>query len=68
MSKFKPKPDTGTLFPNSFKKNASHPDYSGTYAMPDGTIREFAAWVNEEKGYLSVRFSNQYVAADNKSA
>jgi hypothetical protein len=57
-SKFTPKPDTGTLFENRFKKNDSHPDYTGTYAMPDGTVREFAAWHNEN--YISVKFSDQY--------
>ena len=60
MSKFTPKPDTGTLFPNSFKKNDSHPDFTGQYAMPDGTVREIAAWQNGE--YLSLRFSDAYVS------
>ena len=60
-TKFTPKPDTGTLFKNGFKKNDSHPDYTGTYAQPDGTVREMAAWINGD--YLSIRFSDQYEAA-----
>lgn len=67
MSDFTPKPDTGTLFKNGFKANPSQPDYTGSYAMPDGTVREFAAWLNE-KGYISVRFSDQYEATKKKSA
>lgn len=62
---YTPKPDKGTLFPNKFKKNESHPDYIGQYAMPDGTIREFAAWLNagKDQNYLSVRFSDAYDAS-----
>ena len=65
--KYTPKPDSGTLFTNSFKKTDSHPDYTGTYAMPDGTVREVAAWLNPA-GYLSLRFSDQYDASSTKSA
>ena len=65
--KFTPKPDTGTLFQNGFKVTDSHPDYTGQYAMPDGTVREMAAWLNP-KGYLSIRFSDQYNASSRKSA
>ena len=64
---FIPKPDTGTLFKNSFKVTDNHPDYTGTYAMPDGTVREIAGWLNP-KGYLSLRFSDQYSASSRKSA
>lgn len=56
---FKHKPDTGTLFINKFRSKESHPNYTGQYAMPDGTIREIAAWDNGN--YLSIRFSDQYV-------
>lgn len=65
-TKFTPQPDKGTLFPNTFKKNDSHPDYTGTYATADGTVREVAAWINGD--YLSLRFKDQYVASDRKSA
>ena len=57
--KFTPKPDTGTLFKNGYKSNESHPDFVGNYATSDGTIREFAAWLNGD--YISVRFSDEYV-------
>ena len=60
MSKYTPKPDSGTLFPNKFKKNDSQPDYTGQYAMPDGTVREVAGWINDN--YISLKFSNAYVA------
>ena len=64
MDKYTPKPDTGTLFVNDFKRSDKHPDYTGTYATKDGEVREFAAWLSEKDGrqYLSVRFSDQYVA------
>lgn len=65
-NKFTPKPDTGTLFPNTFKKNDSHPDFTGTYATADGTVRELAAWQNGD--YISIRFKDQYIASDRKSA
>ena len=65
MSNFTPKPDTGTLFINGFKKQDKHPDYQGTYATKDGEVRQFAAWVSEKDGrqYLSVRFSDAYDAS-----
>ena len=63
--KYTPKPDTGTLFKNAFKTTDSHPDYTGTYAMPDGMVREVAGWLNP-KGYLSLRFSDQYDASSRK--
>lgn len=63
--KFIPNPDSGTLFPNGFKKNDSHPDFTGTYATATGEVREFAAWFNDKDGrqYISVKFSDQYVAS-----
>ena len=68
MDKFKPKPDTGTLFINGFKSKEKHPDYTGRYSTKDGEVRDFAAWLSEKEGrqYLSVRFSDQYV--ETKSA
>ena len=56
--KFTPKPDTGALFPNKFKEKDTHPDFTGKYAMPDGTVREMAAWRNGD--YFSIRFSDAY--------
>jgi hypothetical protein len=66
MSKFTPKPDTGTLFRNTFKKNDTHPDFTGQYSMPDGTIREIAAWENGD--YLSLRFKDLRESTDQKPA
>lgn len=63
---FTPKPDSGTLFPNSFKSTDAHPDYTGVYAMPDGTVREVAGWKNGD--YISLRFSDQYDSSQRKSA
>ena len=62
MSQYKHKADSGTLFVNKFKKNDNHPDYIGTYAMPDGTIREVAGWLNtgKDSNYISLKFSNAY--------
>ena len=58
MSDYTHKPDTGTLFINQFKKSDKHPDFTGQYAMPDGTVREVAAWQNGSM--LSLRFSDAY--------
>ena len=63
--KFKPKPDTGTLFKNTFKKSDAQPDFTGTYALSDGTVRQIAGWQNGD--YISIRFSDPYVP-DSKSA
>ena len=64
MNDYTPKPDTGTLLVNGFKKNEAQPDFTGTYATSDGTIRQIAAWMNENNGrqYISLRFSDPYVA------
>ena len=60
MSNFKPKPDSGTLFHNRYKKNDNQPDYTGTYATEDGKVRQIAAWQNGD--YLSIKFSDPYEA------
>lgn len=62
MSNFTPKPDTGTLFVNGFKKQDKHPDYTGIYTTQEGEVRRFAAWLADKDGrqYLSVRFSDKY--------
>ena len=60
MSKFTPKPDTGTLFHNRYKQKDSQPDYTGTYATEDGKVRQIAAWQNGD--YLSIKFSDPYEA------
>ena len=38
-----PKPNTWTLFPNKYKKDETHPDFSGTALLvhPDGTQAEY---------------------------
>lgn len=64
---YTPKPDTGTLFANTFKTKPEHPDYTGQYATADGIIREFAVWTNA-RGYLSVKFQDQYETTTKKTA
>ena len=60
VNEFIPKPDTGTLFINGYKTTSKQPHYVGTYATEDGTVREFAAWINEPTGRLSVKFQDKY--------
>jgi hypothetical protein len=53
---YTPKPDTWTLFPNKFKKDGNHPDFSGTALLvhPDGTQAEYklTAWKRVTKSDL----------------
>jgi len=53
---YTPKPDTWTLFPNKFKKDGNHPDFSGTalLTLPDGTQAEYklTAWKRVTKSDL----------------
>jgi len=47
MSDFKHNPNKGNLFKNKYKEEGSkQPDYKGSVALPDGTQKEIAAWVN----------------------
>lgn len=59
------KPDHGNLFINTDKEKPTQPDYTGTYALPDGTVRRVAAWIKKSKSgdeYLSLSFQDQYDA------
>jgi hypothetical protein len=63
MSTYQPKPDTWTLFPNKFKKDGNHPDFSGTalLTLPDGTQAEYklTAWKRVTK--TDVKFIGGFI-------
>lgn len=63
MSTYQPKPNTWTLFANKYKKDETHPDYSGTalIELPDGTTAEFrlTAWKRNTKN--NVKFIGGFI-------
>lgn len=46
---FEHKPNTGTIFRNSFKKSDKHPDWRGTLNV-DGKVYEISLWGKEVNG------------------
>jgi len=63
MSTYQPKPNTWTLFPNKYKKDDTHPDFSGTALLvhPDGTQAEYklTAWKRVTKS--DVKFIGGFI-------
>jgi len=63
MSTYQPKPNTWTLFPNKYKKDDTHPDFSGTALLvhPDGTQAEYklTAWKRVTK--TDVKFIGGFI-------
>ena len=60
---YEPKPNTWTLFPNKYKKDQNHPDFSGTALLvhPDGTQAEYklTAWKRVTKS--NVKFIGGFI-------
>lgn len=46
---FEHKPNTGSIFRNSFKKSDKHPDWRGTINV-DGKPKEISLWAKEVNG------------------
>ena len=79
MSTYQPKPDTWTLFPNKFKKDGNHPDFSGTalLTLPDGTQAEYklTAWKRVTKsdvkfigGFIKIKEAQRELTAEPEGA
>lgn len=81
---FIPKPNSGTLFPNTRKNSDYHPDLTGNLFLDASLVRELlegtpagemvkisiSAW-NNDGGRLGMKFSKPYVAqpvVDQKTA
>ena len=53
------KDNTGSLFPNKFKEEDKHPDYTGEL-MIEGKLYEQAGWINTDKNgkkYMSFAYN-----------
>ena len=55
------KPNTGTIFKNTFKENSNQPDYKGEINV-DGTLKEVALWIKDGKNgkFFSVQVQAPY--------
>jgi len=54
----------GVLFKNSRKNTDKHPDYTGSFTMPNGTEHWLSAWIRRDKygnAYMSVALGNEKV-------
>jgi hypothetical protein len=58
MSDYKHKIDSGSVFPNDYKKEEKHPDLKGRCNI-GGIEKELAMWANQKDGktWYSVKFS-----------
>jgi len=54
------RPGSGVLFRNDRKERDTHPDYTGSITLPDGTEHWFKAWLKEgSRGkFLSVQIGD----------
>jgi hypothetical protein len=79
MSTYQPKPNTWTLFPNKYKKDDTHPDFSGTALLvhPDGTQAEYklTAWKRVTKsdvkfigGFIKIKEAQRELTAESEGA
>lgn len=82
MSEYIPKPNTGTLFPNSRKEEERHPDMTGNIFLSKDLVKErleategdelvqisISAW-NNAAGRIGLTFKKPYVKpTDQKTA
>ena len=60
MGDFQHKPNSGSLFINSYKERDAQPDWTGS-ALIDGVEYRLAAWENEGRNgtYLSLKFESK---------
>ena len=76
---YQPKPNTWTLFPNKYKKDDTHPDFSGTALLvhPDGTQAEYklTAWKRVTKsdvkfigGFIKIKEAQRELTAESEGA
>lgn len=50
MAKKELKPGEFALWPNDYKQKDTHPDWTGKFKLPDGTVIDIAAWDNQAQG------------------
>lgn len=63
MADYQQKPNTGTLFPNDYKKTDKQPDWRGKWVDENGKEWQMAAWVKTGKSgieFLSLSASEPY--------
>ena len=67
---FIPKPNSGTLFKNDYKKAENHPDYKGTFYDQHGAKWDLAAWIKEGQNgkFMSLKVSEPYKKDEPKRA
>ena len=67
---FVPKPNTGTLFKNDYKKAENHPDYKGSLYDQHGAKWDLAAWIKEGQNgkFMSLKVSEPYVKGEPQRA
>lgn len=55
------KPNTGTIFKNTYKENPNQPDYKGEINV-DGVLKEVALWIKDGKNgkFFSVQVQAPY--------
>jgi uncharacterized protein (DUF736 family) len=63
MADYEHKAGNGSIFKNQYKENDNQPDYRGSIKLQDGTDKELAAWVKQDKNgnsFLSLSISDPY--------
>lgn len=63
MAEFQQKPETGTLFPNDYKKADNQPDWRGTFLDDNGKEWALAGWNKTGKSgktFISLKRSEPY--------
>ena len=67
MAEYEHKAGNGSIFKNQYKENDNQPDYKGSIKLQDGSDKELAAWVKQDKNgnsFLSLAISDPYVKKD----
>ncbi len=67
MAEYEHKAGNGSIFKNQYKENDNQPDYKGSIKLQDGSDKELAAWVKQDKNgnsFLSLSISDPYVKKD----
>tara|TARA_S200002703_G_scaffold159371_1_gene172616 strand:+ start:4611 stop:4865 length:255 start_codon:yes stop_codon:yes gene_type:complete len=63
MADYEHKAGNGSIFKNQYKENENQPDYRGSIKLQDGSDKELAAWVKQDKNgnsFLSLSISDPY--------
>jgi len=63
MANYEHKPGNGSIFKNQYKEKDGQPDYKGSVKLQDGTDKEVAGWIKQDKNgnqFLSLSISDPY--------